>query len=74
MTKVETQMNGKMIGTLLDKHASFSNVKSISSLYYTPWRLDSIDTDSNCPQNHVLSVDGAHISEPISSHQSENVS
>jgi hypothetical protein len=30
-------------------------------------RLDSIDTDSNRPQNDVLSLDGAHIGEPISS-------
>jgi hypothetical protein len=44
----------------------------ISAIFHPLERLDSIDTVANRPQNDVLSLDGAHIGEPISSRQSEN--
>jgi hypothetical protein len=36
----------------------------ISAVFRPLERLDSVDTDSNRPQNDVLSLDGAHIGEP----------
>jgi hypothetical protein len=38
----------------------------ISAIFRPLERLDSLDTDSNHPQNDVVSIDGAHIREPIS--------
>jgi hypothetical protein len=52
------------MGTLLE----------IGAVFHLLGCLDSIDTDSNRLKYDVLSLDGVHIGEPISSRQSENVS
>jgi hypothetical protein len=52
-------------------HINDTRLVKISAVFRPLARLESIDTDSNWPQNDVLSLDGAHINEPISSRQSE---
>jgi hypothetical protein len=47
-------------------------IKQLSAIFRPLEWLDSIRFKS--PQNDVLSLDGVHIGEPITSHQSENVS